>query len=45
MHLPDLPPVVLGPGDASVQRGTPHKGGPIGDEPVRWVVVMLALGE
>jgi mannose-6-phosphate isomerase-like protein (cupin superfamily) len=45
MHLPDLPPVVLGPGDAIVQRGTHHKWVPIGDEPVRWVVVMLAVGE
>jgi mannose-6-phosphate isomerase-like protein (cupin superfamily) len=35
--------VVLGPGDAVVQRGTHHKWTPVGDEPVRYFVVMIAL--
>ena len=43
LALPDVDPVVLGPGDAVVQRGTHHKWTPVGDEPVRYVVVMLAL--
>jgi quercetin dioxygenase-like cupin family protein len=43
LALPDVEPVVLGPGDAVVQRGTHHKWTPVGDEPVRYVVVMIAL--
>jgi quercetin dioxygenase-like cupin family protein len=38
------PPVVLGPGEAVVQRGTHHKWRPVGDEPVEWVALMLAVG-
>ena len=37
-------PVVLGPGEAVVQRGTHHKWRPVGDEPVEWVALMLAVG-
>ena len=43
MELPDLDPIVLGPGDAVVQRGTHHKWTPVGDEPVRYVVLMVAV--
>ncbi len=43
LHLPDLPPVRLGPGDTVLQRATNHKWVPVGDEPVHWVVVMFAL--
>jgi len=35
--------VELGPGDAVVQRGTDHRWRVIGDEPVQFVAVMLAL--
>jgi quercetin dioxygenase-like cupin family protein len=45
LALPIVEPVVLGPGDAVVQRGTHHKWTPVGDEPVRYVVVMIALRE
>jgi len=44
LSLPDHPPVVLGPGEAVVQRGTHHKWRPVGDEPVEWVALMLAVG-
>jgi hypothetical protein len=43
LALPDVEPVVLGPGDAVVQRGTHHKWTPVGDERVRYFVVMIAL--
>ena len=43
LELPDVEAVVLGPGDAVVQRGTHHKWTPVGDEPVRYVVVMIAV--
>jgi quercetin dioxygenase-like cupin family protein len=43
LALPDVEPVVLGPGDAVVQRGTHHKWTPVGDEPVRYVALMIAL--
>jgi mannose-6-phosphate isomerase-like protein (cupin superfamily) len=43
MELPDLDPIVLGPGDSVVQRGTHHKWTPVGDEPVRYVVLMIAV--
>ena len=33
-RCPDQPPVVLGPGEAVVQRGTHHRWRPVGDEPV-----------
>jgi mannose-6-phosphate isomerase-like protein (cupin superfamily) len=45
LALPDVEPVVLGPGDAVVQRGTHHKWTPIGDEPVRYFAVMIGLQE
>ncbi len=44
LSLPDIPPVVLGPGEAVVQRGTHHKWRPVGDEPIEWVALMLAVG-
>ncbi len=44
LSLPDLAPVVLGPGEAVVQRGTHHKWRPVGDDPVEWVALMLAVG-
>jgi len=43
LSLPDLEPVVLGPGAAVVQRGTTHKWRAVGDTPVRYVAIMLAL--
>ena len=43
LALPDQPPVVLGPGEAVVQRGTHHRWRPVGDEPVVWAALMLAL--
>jgi mannose-6-phosphate isomerase-like protein (cupin superfamily) len=43
LALPDVDPIVLGPGDAVVQRGTHHKWTPVGDEPVRFVVLMVAV--
>jgi quercetin dioxygenase-like cupin family protein len=43
LHLPDLDPVELGPGDTVLQRGTHHKWVPLGDEPVHWIAVMWAL--
>jgi mannose-6-phosphate isomerase-like protein (cupin superfamily) len=43
LALPDVPPVVLGPGEAVVQRGTHHKWRPVGDDPVEWAALMLAL--
>ena len=44
LSLPDRPPVVLGPGEAVVQRGTHHKWRPVGDEPVESGRLMLAVG-
>jgi len=44
LSLPATPPVVLGPGEAVVQRGTHHKWRPVGDEPVEWIALMLAVG-
>lgn len=43
LSLPDARPVVLGPGDAVVQRGTTHKWRAVGDDPVRYVAIMLAV--
>jgi quercetin dioxygenase-like cupin family protein len=43
LALPDQEPVVLGPGEAVVQRGTHHRWRPVGDEPVEWAALMLAL--
>jgi quercetin dioxygenase-like cupin family protein len=43
LSLPDQPPVVLGPGEAVVQRGTHHRWRPVGDEPVEWAALMIAL--
>jgi quercetin dioxygenase-like cupin family protein len=43
LSLPDVDPVVLGPGAAVVQRGTTHKWRAAGDAPVRYVAIMLAL--
>jgi mannose-6-phosphate isomerase-like protein (cupin superfamily) len=44
LSLPDSAPVVLGPGEAVVQRGTHHKWRPVGEEAVEWVALMLAVG-
>jgi quercetin dioxygenase-like cupin family protein len=44
LSLPDQAPVVLGPGEAVVQRGTHHRWRPVGDEPVEWAALMLAVG-
>jgi hypothetical protein len=43
LALPGLDPVVLGPGDTVVQRGTEPRWRPVGDEPVRWAAVMLSV--
>jgi quercetin dioxygenase-like cupin family protein len=43
LALPDVPPVVLGPGEAVVQRGTNHKWRPVGDEAAEWVALMIAV--
>jgi quercetin dioxygenase-like cupin family protein len=43
LSLPDVDPVVVGPGGAVVQRGTTHKWRTVGDAPVRYVAIMLAL--
>lgn len=43
LALPDQEPVVLGPGEAVVQRGTHHKWQPVGDEAVEFVSLMLAV--
>jgi quercetin dioxygenase-like cupin family protein len=43
LSLPGLDPVVLGPGDTVLQRGTDHRWLPVGDEPVRWAAVMLSV--
>ena len=44
LALPDQEPVVLGPGEAVVQRGTHHKWQAVGDEAVEFVSLMLAVG-
>ena len=44
LSLPDTPAVVLGPGEAVVQRGTHHRWRPVGDDAVEWVALMLSLG-
>jgi quercetin dioxygenase-like cupin family protein len=43
LSLPDQPPVVLGRGEAVVQRGTHHRWRPVGDEPVEWAALMIAV--
>jgi quercetin dioxygenase-like cupin family protein/DNA-binding transcriptional ArsR family regulator len=43
LSLPDTPPVVIGPGEAVVQRGTNHSWKPVGDEAVEFVSLMLAV--
>ncbi len=43
LSLPDVEPVVLGPGAAVVQRGTTHKWRAVGDAQVRYVAIMLGL--
>jgi quercetin dioxygenase-like cupin family protein len=44
LSLPGVQPVVLDPGEAVVQRGTHHRWRPVGDAPVVWAALMLALG-
>lgn len=43
LSLPELPPVVLGPGDVVVQRATHHRWRPLGPEPLRMAALMFAL--
>jgi hypothetical protein len=43
LSLPDTPPVVVGPGEAVVQRGTNHSWKPVGDDAVQFVSLMLAV--
>jgi quercetin dioxygenase-like cupin family protein len=43
LHLPDLPPALLGPGDVVVQRGTHHRWQPVGDEPLRMAALMISV--
>jgi mannose-6-phosphate isomerase-like protein (cupin superfamily) len=43
LALPDCDPVVLGPGDCVVQRGTMHRWRPVGEAGVRYVAVMLPV--
>jgi len=43
LALPDVPPVVIGPGGAVVQRRTNHKWTPVGDETASWVAILIAL--
>ncbi len=45
LSLPDTPPVVIGPGEAVVQRGTNHSWKPVGDGAVEFVSLMLAVPE
>jgi quercetin dioxygenase-like cupin family protein len=45
LGLPGADPVVVGPRDAVVQRATNHRWRPVGDAPVRFVALMLALGD
>jgi quercetin dioxygenase-like cupin family protein/DNA-binding PadR family transcriptional regulator len=44
LSLPDQDPVVLGPGEAVVQRGTHHRWRPVGDDAVEWAALMLHVG-
>jgi quercetin dioxygenase-like cupin family protein len=44
LALPGIEPVVLGPGEAVVQRGTHHKWQPVGEQAVEFVSLMLAVG-
>ncbi|HZP28316.1 MAG TPA: cupin domain-containing protein, partial [Acidimicrobiia bacterium] len=43
LGLPGTQPVVVGPGDTVVQRATNHRWRTVGDEPVRFVALMIAL--
>jgi quercetin dioxygenase-like cupin family protein len=43
LALPDVPPLVIGPGEAVVQRGTNHRWRPVGDEAAEWVALMIAV--
>jgi quercetin dioxygenase-like cupin family protein len=44
LSLPDSAPVIIGPGEAVVQRGTEHAWKPVGDDAVEFVSLMLAVG-
>jgi hypothetical protein len=44
MYLPDLPPVMLQPGDSLIQRGTSHLWRVVGDRSLRMVTVMRGVG-
>jgi quercetin dioxygenase-like cupin family protein len=43
LSLRDTPPVVVGPGEAVVQRGTHHRWRPVGDTAVEFVALMLPV--
>jgi quercetin dioxygenase-like cupin family protein len=43
LALPDLPPVVLGPGEVVIQRATNHRWRPVGSEPLRMASLMFPL--
>jgi quercetin dioxygenase-like cupin family protein len=43
MYLPDLPPVVLQPGDVLIQRGTNHLWRVVSDHSLRMVTVMVGV--
>jgi quercetin dioxygenase-like cupin family protein len=43
LALPDLPPVVLGPGEVVIQRATNHRWRPVGPEPLRMASLMFSL--
>ncbi len=43
LHLRDLPPVLLEPGDVVVQRGTDHRWQPLGAEAMRMATVRLGV--
>ena len=45
LALPGVEPVVVGPWESVVQRATNHRWRTVGDEPVRFVALMLALGD
>jgi hypothetical protein len=45
LGLPGADPVVVGPRESVVQRATNHRWRPVGEEPVRFVALMLAVGD
>ena len=45
LAVPGSDPVVVGPRESVVQRATHHRWRPVGTEPVRFVALMLAVGD